>query len=47
MDSKKRLIEIQGTAEGKAFTRKEFDSLLDLAEKGLSEVLSFQRLALE
>jgi ribonuclease PH len=38
MTSEGRFIELQGTAEGKAFTRSELDSLLALAEGGLFEI---------
>ena len=37
-----RFVEVQGTAEGKAFTRSELDSLLDLAELGLTEIIALQ-----
>lgn len=39
-------IEIQGTAEGHAFRRAELDALLDLAEKGIRELMAIQRQAL-
>ena len=39
-------VELQGTAEGAAFTRKEMNALLDLAEKGIGELLTAQREAL-
>jgi len=39
-------IELQGTAEGHAFRRDELDALLGLAQKGISELLHFQREAL-
>lgn len=39
-------IEIQGTAEGHAFRRAELDALLDLAEKGIRELMVIQRQAL-
>ncbi|MDB5943082.1 MAG: ribonuclease [Ramlibacter sp.] len=39
-------IEVQGTAEGAAFTRKEMDELLRLAEKGIAELVRLQRAAL-
>ena len=39
-------VELQGTAEGVAFTRAEVDVLLDLAEKGIRELLVAQREAL-
>jgi ribonuclease PH len=38
MTSDGRFIEVQGTAEGKAFSRSELDSLLGLAENGLLEI---------
>jgi len=40
------LIEVQGTAEGVAFTRVELGALLDLAEKGIGELMAAQRAAL-
>jgi ribonuclease PH len=39
-------VEVQGTAEGAAFTRAEMDALLGLAEKGISELMALQRQAL-
>ena len=39
-------VELQGTAEGVAFTRAEVDVLLNLAEKGIRELLVAQREAL-
>ena len=39
-------VEVQGTAEGVAFTRKEMDVLLALAEKGISELIVAQKEAL-
>lgn len=41
------LVEVQGTAEGKPFSRKEMDTLLDLAEKGIGELIAKQKHALE
>jgi ribonuclease PH len=38
-----RFVEVQGTAEGMAFTRAELDSLLELAQGGLAEIASAQR----
>jgi ribonuclease PH len=38
-----RFVEVQGTAEGMAFTRSELDELLGLAEKGIFEVVDLQR----
>jgi ribonuclease PH len=40
------LVEMQGTAEGSTFTRDEVVAVLDLAEKGIERMLSFQRQAL-
>jgi ribonuclease PH len=35
-------VEVQGTAEGAAFTRAQMDSLLSLAEKGITELIQLQ-----
>ncbi|MDQ7997389.1 MAG: ribonuclease PH [Luteibacter sp.] len=40
-------IEVQGTAEGHAFRRDEMNALLDLAAKGIDELVAAQRAALE
>ena len=37
-----RYIEVQGTAEGQAFSRRELDDLLDLAEAGIAEITRIQ-----
>jgi len=39
-------VEVQGTAEGVAFTRAEMDQLLTLAEKGVGELMQLQQQAL-
>lgn len=39
-------IEIQGTAEGHAFRRDELDTMLDLAGKGIGELIELQQHAL-
>jgi len=39
-------VEVQGTAEGAAFTRLEMDQLLALADKGIRELTTMQREAL-
>ncbi len=39
-------IEVQGTAEGHAFRREELDAMLDLAAKGINELMQHQRDAL-
>jgi ribonuclease PH len=38
-------VELQGTAEGAAFSRAEMNALLDLAEKGIGELLAAQTAA--
>jgi ribonuclease PH len=37
-----RFVEVQGTAEGMAFSRSELDSLLGLAENGLTQIFDLQ-----
>ena len=39
-------VEVQGTAEGAAFSRQEMDSLLLLADKGIRELISLQQKSL-
>jgi len=39
-------VEVQGTAEGVAFTRTEMDQLLVLADKGIRELIAMQTAAL-
>ena len=39
-------VEVQGTAEGAAFSRAEMDQLLALAEKGIAELVQLQQRAL-
>ena len=39
-------VEVQGTAEGAAFTRSQMDELLALADKGITELVRLQREAL-
>jgi ribonuclease PH len=39
-------VEVQGTAEGAAFTRKEMDQLLALAEQCIAELIAMQKAAL-
>ncbi|MFM9114408.1 MAG: ribonuclease PH [Polynucleobacter victoriensis] len=40
------IIEVQGTAEGAAFSRAELDQLLSLAENGIKELVQLQKAAL-
>ncbi len=39
-------VEVQGTAEGHAFSRAEMDELLELAKSGIEELIGMQRAAL-
>ncbi len=39
-------VEVQGTAEGAAFSRNEMNALLDLAQAGIAELVRLQRSAL-
>jgi ribonuclease PH len=41
-----RFVEVQGTAEGAAFSRQEMDALLCLAEQGIRDLVGLQRAAL-
>ena len=43
MTDDRRLIEVQGTAEGEPFDRGQMDELMDLAEKGIQEIAANQR----
>ena len=36
-------VEVQGTAEGKPFSRTELDALLDLAQGGIAQIVALQR----
>ena len=42
-----RFVEVQGTAEGHAFSRAEMDTMLALAQSGITELIAIQRAALE
>ncbi len=37
------MIEVQGTAEGAAFSRKELNSMLDMAQHGIQELIALQK----
>lgn len=41
------LIEVQGTAEKQPFSRKDLDSLVDLASSGISQLITLQKEAVE
>ncbi len=47
MNDAGRFVEVQGTAEGHAFDRDEFDALLDLATRGIGEILEAQHAAIK
>ncbi|MBD1910684.1 MULTISPECIES: ribonuclease PH [unclassified Leptolyngbya] len=46
LNSNLELIEVQGTAEEGSFTRQQLNQILDLAEKGVRELLELQQQAL-
>jgi len=47
MNDAGRFIEVQGTAEGHAFSRAEFDALLELAAGGIADIIAQQNQAIE
>ena len=47
MTSRGEFVEVQGTAEGKPFTRDTIDSLLSLADKGIQELFQIQQSVIE
>jgi ribonuclease PH len=47
MNARAQFIEVQGTAEGQPFARAQLDALLNLADKGIKELLAAQKKALE
>ncbi len=46
MTASGHFVEVQGTAEGLAFSRRELDELLTLAEKGIAQLVRHQHAAL-
>jgi len=46
MNSAGRFIEVQGTAEGHAFTDDEFSAMLGLARTGIAEIIEAQNEAI-
>ena len=46
MNARGQYIEVQGTAEGQPFARPTLDNLLNLADKGIKELLAAQKTAL-
>jgi ribonuclease PH len=47
MNDAGRFIEVQGTAEGHAFTDDEFSAMLDLARQGIAQIIDAQNEAIE
>ncbi len=47
MNSKGEFVEIQGTAEGKPFSRQTIDDLLSLAERGIRQLFGVQQSVLK
>ena len=47
MTSKGEFVEVQGTAEGKPFSRQTIDELISLAEVGIQQLFQIQQVALE
>ncbi len=43
MTGKGHFVEVQGTAEGEAFPRRDLDFLLDLAQRGIGEIIARQK----
>ena len=41
-----RFVEVQGTAEGRAFDRGRLDEMIDLAARGIAEIVEVQRAVL-
>jgi ribonuclease PH len=41
-----RFVEVQGTAEGEVFSRAELDKLLELAARGIAELIQHQKKSL-
>ena len=46
MTGKGGIVEIQGTAEGEAFSQEEFDALMTLARKGITRLVDLQAMAI-
>ncbi len=47
MLSNGKFVEVQGTAEGHAFSREEMDALMELAKSGIGQLIEMQRAALK
>lgn len=46
MNANGEFIEVQGTAEGQPFSKSRLDELLDLAKRGIDQLITLQRQAL-
>ena len=46
MNDQAQFIEVQGTAEGHAFSQEEMNTMLDYAKKGIAELIQHQKAAL-
>ncbi len=46
MTGRLHLIEVQGTAEGAAFSRDELNTMLDMAQQGIQELIAVQKAVL-
>ncbi|AZN35196.1 ribonuclease PH [Iodobacter ciconiae] len=46
MTASGKFVEVQGTAEGDAFSREEMNTLLNLAEQGIRDLITMQKTAL-
>ena len=47
MNDKEAFLEVQGTAEGHAFNQNELNAMLELAKKGINELIQIQQKVLE
>ena len=43
MTGDRGLVEVQGTAEGLTFSRQELDAMLDMAQRGIQELITLQK----
>jgi len=43
MTGNKEFVEIQGTGEGYSFSKKQLDTLIALAEKGIDKVIQIEK----
>jgi len=43
MNEHSEILELQGTAEGATFTKKKLTEIMELGEKGILELIDFQK----